>query len=428
MRRATAAVLAAMLCAALAPAASAQEGPAAAMAAAPGAAGPPAEAAAKPSAPTAPLRIMPRLSAAGFDAEEEADLRDSLESALTASSLVSAALRADAGDDDLAAAAALADCPVALDVELSKGELSIRADWSYLYSFARGLTLSSGSFEKAMPKRRDLATSFWIETVRDLEAAAAALPLGRVVVAAPPGARIGGFGESLLVPASGELELSMRLPAVVAWKARAPGYLDASGSAFVDAASSRVEIGMLPAPRWTAELALYGLSFPELRASLLLGRRLFARASLSEFLAGLGLQNYDGPPPGRSIIASYPLLQAGLGIGYFLGDPDRLFRGYAALDGFLRLDLPDGEFFVDPVAPAALNPLVGAEWGLERGAKLFLEFGCAFYPYADPAFMAASRGEDGGNLAFGGAWPAGDWPGWFFELPIAKLGARLYLR
>jgi hypothetical protein len=321
------------------------------------------------------VRIMASLSSVGIP--EEGALRDSLEAALAASPLAAAVLRYEAGDDDLPSSASKASCPIALSVEASGTGASLRVAWRYLSAAPGNAELRSGSFEKALPGARDLVSSFWTEVVQDIAPAIEALPSPATVASGGPSPEPG--------PAEGRI------------------------------------------PSWTAELSLYGFSFLEARASYLMGKRFFVRLTLTQFLSGLNLQDYQGPPPDPPLFSSYTLLQAGTGFGAYFEDPSRSFRLYAALDAFLRIAMPFNKYlFVDPGAPVGLVPMLGAEWGLDLRIKAYLELGAVFYPYADTAYMYASRGQNGGNAVASGHWFFSPHPGWFFEFPLPRLGLRLY--
>jgi hypothetical protein len=371
-------------------------------------------------------RIMVAFSAA--ELREELLMRDSLEVALALSPSTAAVLRYEAGGEDLEASAAKSNCPIALSVNAAATSEGLRIEWRYLCSAAAGIELRSGSFEKPTPSERDLVSSFWTEIVQDLGPAIEALPSDHIVVAAPPGTRVEGFGDAFVMPIEGEVELAMSLPVFVRWKLFSHGYLDTKGTALIEAPSTRVELTMVKPPAWTAELSLYGFSFLETRSSKLFGKRLFARATLTQFFAGLYLQKYDGPPPTPSILSSYSLLQAGVGFGSYFEDPDKNLRLYAVVDLFLRLDMPGlASFFVDPISPMGFSPLIGVEWGRGTNTKLFFELGGIFYPYAFPDMMLASRGSPSGSLVFyGSGWFPGH-PGWFAEFPLPRLGMRIYL-
>jgi hypothetical protein len=370
------------------------------------------------------VRIMASFEAPGLPIEGR--LRNSLEAALATSDQAAALLRFEPGEEDLVAAASKASCLLALEASAAATEDGISVKWRFLAS-AGGTELRSGSFDKPEPSARDLVSSFWVELVQDLGPAIEALPVDNVIVAGPPGARVSGFGDPFVMPAEGEVQLPMRLPAFIRWKAGSKSYLDASGSLLVEPPKPRIELGMKKPPSWTAETALYGFSFPEARAALLLGKRLFARATITQFELGLSLQNGGSDPSGSSLFSSFSLIQAGLGFGAYLEDPDHALRFYAAADAFLRFAIPYGEsFFIDPVAPLGLYPLIGAEWGKDAKAKLYLEFGGLIYPYARVDYMLASRGNSNGTLIGSVLWSPGGSEGLFWEFPIAALGLRMY--
>jgi hypothetical protein len=370
-------------------------------------------------------RVMVAFEAAGL-ADRDA-LRDSLESAIAASPRAIAVLRYEPGEEELALAAAKAGCPVAIDVRAAVSSPGIKVEWRYLPSGAGGVELGAGSFEKPQPSPGDLVSSFWIELAQDLGPAIDALPEDSVIVKAPAGTRVEGLGEAFVVPEAGEIERPIYLPSFVRWKASSKSYMDAEGALVLEAPAQRLEIAMRKIPAWTAEASLYGFSFPELRASILLGKRLFARATVTDFFTGLSLQDYDGPPPMPSLFSSYSLLQAGFGIGLFFEDPDRKFRAYSALDAFLRFAAPPHQpIFIDPVAPLGLSPLFGAEWGLDARIKLCVELGGIFYPYALVDRMLASMGKDKGKLVAYGPGMFTDQSGWFLEFPLPRLGLRIY--
>ncbi|MGA2545059.1 MAG: hypothetical protein ABSF43_00805 [Rectinemataceae bacterium] len=371
-------------------------------------------------------RVM--VTFAASDISNEVLLRDSLEAALAASPLAAAVFRQGPEGEDPIASAARFSCPISLSVRAVGSENGVRVEWHFVSSAARNIELRGGSFDKAIPDARELASSFWIELVQDLGPAIEAIPQGRIVIAAPPGARVEGFGDSFVVPAKGEVELTMALPAFIKWTASSRSYFDAGGTTLIEAPLSRVKLPMRKLPAWTAELSLYGFSFPEARASILIGRRFFARATLTEFMAGLNLQNYDGPPPEPSVLSSYSLLHAGAGFGTFFEDPDKNLRFYAAMDAFFRFVMPGyRSMFIDPIAPIGISPLIGAEWGRDPRAKLYFELGGIFYPSALVDLMLASRASNGGNPVFYGAGSSPGRPGWFAEFPLPRLGLRVYL-
>jgi hypothetical protein len=372
-------------------------------------------------------RVM--VSFAAPNVANEGMLRESLEAAIAASPLAQAVLRFAGDEDGLAPSAARNSCPVAIEVEATETGEGMHIEWRFIAADAGGIELRAGSFDKAAPAPRDLVSAFWVELVQDTGPAIDALPRDIVAISGPPGVRIDGVGESFVMPDEGRVELPMHLPAFVSWRTYSRDFLDASGTALIDASTPRLDLILEKVPRWAVDLSFYVFSFPEARASWLLGKRFFARTTITQFLAGLNLQSYSGPPPEPSFIASYSLIQAGFGFGGFLEDPDKKFRAYAALDAFLRLAMPySSDFFIDPVAPVGIHPVLGAEWGMSTRSKLYLEFGGIFYPYADTVYMKASRKNDNGgdnSLSFG-HWSLNGHPGWALEFPVPRLGIKMY--
>ena len=359
--------------------------------------------------------------------ESEAQgLRESLDAALAASPLVSIVLDYSGEPEGFADAAAMASCPIALSVRAKAASGTTDLSWRYFSPAAASGELRSGSFEKARPNVRDLAISFWTELVQDLGPAIEALPLDSFTLIAPPGSKIEGFGEAFAMPAEGEAQVEMALPAFVRWKATSSSRLNAAGSVLVEAPGSRVELSLKPVPAWTGELSLYGFSFLEARAAMLLGKRFFVRATLTQYLAGFSLQNDNGSNTDPSIVSSFSLLQAGAGFGAYFEDPEKILRFYAAADAFVRLSLPSAKsIVVDPEMPFGAFPLLGAAWGLETRTKAYLELGGVFYPAADVAYVEAIRKNRGGSMIATGYWGRSS-AGWALEFPVPRLGLRLY--
>ena len=150
------------------------------------------------------LRIMVAFSASGL---RDADiLRDSLEAALAGSPSAAAVFRQEPGDSDLNDSATKRSCQISLSVSAVGGEEGVRIEWNYLSPATGGGMLRSGSFVKKQPNVRDLVSAFWTDLVQDMVPAIqamAALPLDHIIVAAPPGTRVEGFGDPFVVPAEG---------------------------------------------------------------------------------------------------------------------------------------------------------------------------------------------------------------------------------
>ena len=382
-----------------------------------------------------PVRVLVSLSAPSQSVKR---LADSLDAALAKSPAVLAVVRSPRDRSvSLESFARSAGCRLVLTVEATPGS---RGGFGLLYTLKDSGTegtIGSGILERFPSEDSDLASWFWSEIVAAVEVASVELPASApaeaalsVTLTGQPGARISGFGEDLVMPDSGELVIPMKLPAYVEWRAVQDGAWDESGTAVLTESSARIAIARRPFSRWAVETGLWGLAFPELRATWQLEGRYFLRASISQFLAGLSLSSSHGSPSQASIFASYGLIQPGIGAGLQFTDLRSSSRFYASLDLFLRVATPSPQaVFIDPVAPFGLLPAAGFEWGRAGAGRVFIELGMVLYPWANPGLMLASLGGEraGGRLLLGGLGAFQGHPGWFTELPLTRAGLRFYL-
>ncbi len=313
---------------------------------------------------------------------------------------------------------------VILAVELSREGAFLRAHWQ-IRATEGGPIPALGSFSKPQPSEDELATSFWVETVDAVEGFLASLRIVRLRVSGFPGAVIEGFGDPILLPKSGTAVLTLILPSRITWVASAPGRYPEKGTFYASEDGETLEI---PRRQWALDFGAYGFSFPELRLGFTPDSLFFVRATLSQFALGLSLQSPNNgiEPP---LILSFPLLQAGIGLGTYFAPQIRELRTYIAMDFFARLFSPQGRgVYLDPVAPIGVQPSVGLEWGRGPDARLYVEMSAVFYPWAMPGLMAASLdGNSSSDLIFGGSgWFPGH-PGWFLEVPVMRIGMRFRL-
>jgi hypothetical protein len=404
-----------------------------------------AEAAVEPSAaaaaPAARCRVMVELSSSS---EAPSAYADALDSMLIQSASILSVSQAPPGEEPLPIKAEREACPVALRVSLELLPESARIGWK-VYLPPREEPVDQGEEERGLPDARALATTFWRGPAAAVEAAAAGaeIPATYVRILGEPGTRVSGIGEEIILPDSGEVEVPLVLPARVVWSAQAEGALPESGAAFVEASGELIEIPRRPlraARPWSIEAAALGLSFPELSARYDFGRRLFARASFGQYLIGLSLRDADEARGDSSIIASYGLLQPGLGIGCLFSRREAALRLYSSLDFFLRIAFIEGErAMLEPVAPWGCCLALGADWGVTSGVargaasgegpalRIFLELGLVYYPWADAELMKASRSGGAERAAGGGSGAFKSQPGWFLEFPQPTIGARIRL-
>lgn len=330
----------------------------------------------------APTRILLCVESSGLPSIDR--YLDSLESALGASDSAVAALRGD-GLEAPRDEAARRSCALFLSVMIAADSGTDSVAWSYASPIVQTGNLVSGRFEKPEPRDGDLASYFWTEAVAGLPQAIEALPEEKIRISGEPGLIVEGFGEPLTIPLEGEAEPKIGLPSFVEWRASSPKALAESGSVLLSSPGALLEIPYRRLPRWSLDLGLRDLSFIEAGANLALGRRLFARAALTEFFAGLSLKDYSGPPPKPPLLEFSSAMRMGIGCGYYFIAPERAIRAYAALDAFLRLGS----------APAiGMGAYAGAEWRASPRGRLFLELGAELLSSAarDFAFPRSALG------------------------------------
>jgi len=349
-----------------------------------------------PALCAAPLRTLVELEAKGAD--DSAEYRESLEAALCAAYPGLVALRREAGSEPLAAESARRDCGLALSVNVAEAGDLQSVSWSYTSNLTEEALLASGAFEKPRPGASDLAASFWTEIAEALPKIAAALPERLITVAGRPGTRVEGLGDPFVLPPEGLAEIRLALPASLRWRSSAVAAVDQEGQNLFRP-GDRLELPYEPLPRWRLDLGLYGLSYLELRAGLFRGRRSYASLSIAELFAGVSLRDYSGPPPKPPLAAIGSSIQLGLGGGWYFMPPESRLRAYAELAASLRMDFEASGLGLGDATAMGISPSLGAEWGLSRKGKIYLEIGALVRPLA--------LGES--------------------ELPLARLGWRSFL-
>jgi hypothetical protein len=209
------------------------------------------------------------------------------------------------------------------------------------------------------------------------------------------------------------------VPGTYAWSAESAGAYAERGVAAALTRGGTITIPRRPLPSWSAETGLHLGRFPDARASLrFAGDRLFARAGVAQYVAGLRLDEArygEAPPP---VLLSLPYAEAGLGLGAFALAPGARTRPYAVLSAFGRFFWGASPGGLDPSASMGLSLALGAEWPMAPRLAGFVELGAALYPWSDPAAML-DFAEDRGA----GTWSLSG-ERWFFEYPLIRFGAR----
>jgi hypothetical protein len=356
---------------------------------------------------------------------------DSFAAALIQSPSVLSVARVQEGDEDVALLAARENCRVIISLSLSVAARSSRLEWSIRIPW-RKECLAKGVAEGPAPDAESLATAFWSEPIAALEGAAASLDRypSFLTIAAIPGTRIRGIGDDVVVPDSGTIDVPVALPSYIVWSASLRGAADEGGAILVLESGTLIAIPR-PAkeepPAWSVDTSALGFSFPELSLRKEVGERFFLRATFTQYLFGLALE--DAGSPFQSLIASYNLIQPGTGIGVFWTGRSAAFRPYTSLDFFARVQVPSGHAAsFDSVAPIGTTLALGFDWGRDPRLRIFGEVGITLYPWTSPVLMEASwNGEGEGRLTFGGAGALPGQPGWFAEFPVPRIGVRIGL-
>ena len=348
----------------------------------------------------------------------------SLASALARSALIDSVLPCPP-DQDPAELAARLSCALTVDVE---SESPAGKDGVSRWRILDPLTyeaLASGTISGPSPTVRELAEYWWIPLVEAAEAALPKVKKTLVRVSAAPGTTVTGLSEEpLLIPEEGFVDLPLRVPVTLPWRAVSPGAYPESGYFAALEQGQSLTIPRRPFRLWTLEAGLTMLSFPEIWVHRSFGEdKYFLRFGMSQYLFGLYLVNeeYDRETP--PAILSLPLLMPGAGIGMYILPGDAYIRPYMYASAFARVLLMKGAFGFDPVAPVGLSAFMGAEWRGSPRVSVFFELGATLYPFCDGFLMAASRGGDDGGGAFLSVFA----PDLYFEAPLIRFGLRFTL-
>lgn len=373
---------------------------------------------AKPVQPEEGVRVMVRATGTGPAADA-----DSLTAALARSTILDAILSAPEGTD-LVEAAAKTRCAVAVEITgVATGEGQARSDWRIIDPFD-GSIVRSGIIEGFEPTERDLTDFWWLPVVEAVEQALPSLKKPMVSISARPGTVVQGLSEEpLVIPGSGRVELSLRVPGTYPWRATSTGSYPERG--VFDALEHGAEMAIKERPlrRWAVELGMFMTQYPDLYGSWRFSEdQFFLRFGLSQFLAGLYLGDATDDS-GEWGLVSYPLIQPGVGLGYYVLPPDFAVRPYLSVLAFARIIVsPYVPLALDPIGPFGTSAIAGAEWALAEKLAMFIEVGASFYPCPDGELFAASRGsgDTGPTVSLYGA-------SWFLELPLFRFGARMSL-
>jgi len=324
--------------------------------------------------------------------------------------------------NDPAAVSPALSCRVNLAIAVStNGDGHSLLAWE-LSDSAKGRASTHGSSLTSAPDAVSLADSFWIPVaLATKDFLSVPLPPILLTVSGMPGTRFEAGRLLRQIPDKGSFTVELADDQPLDWRAREPGAYEVAGR-ITPKGTSPLRL-RIPRRLMGIELGAYGLGFPEMRATLALGRRWFIRAGLVQFIAGAGSK------AGSPAIVSSPLLEPRIGGGFAFAERSSDFHPYVAFDAFARLSLlGNNPLVLDATAPFGVEPAFGLDWGRGPGFRLWGEIGLALYPYADPARLYASMaGRTTSLLTIGGGPLFVDHPGWLAELPVARLGFRVGL-
>lgn len=379
-------------------------------------------------------RALSALSMAGGEVEAWAE---SLDAALASSTRLGEVRRASPGGDAVEEAARLGfDLAVIVSVEGSGAASSL--SWAVYLAYAppppegprrpaaTGLVRSLPSMEAAPPPTLWLGLLLAADRLLSESPAAGT---ARLRVVAPPGTRIKGFSkEPVLVPDSGFLELRLRSPSSYVWLASLSGHEEETGLLSVTGTEESLSISLRERRPASLETGLLRGAFPDLWFSWRLAEgRLFARAGLVQYLAGLSLKNEESSTGKRPYIEYLGRFEPALGLGCYLTPPDEAARLYLALDSGLRISVTEGDKVLaiarDELAPIELRPAFGLEWRASALFSLFFELGSSLYPTGDAALLESELEPEDEHSD----WPHATGDYLVAEFFILRFGARFTL-
>jgi hypothetical protein len=244
-------------------------------------------------------------------------------------------------------------------------------------------------------------------------------------VKALPGSSVGIPGTPpVTADSDGIAELTLSTPAEYTVTATLDGYHEAKTRLFL-AEDRTVELEQKADSTWSVEASMQDFGYPGFSARWFPTPGLFwVRAGLTTYLLGLDLrsQGSDSTDTG-SVISSNPLTNISVAAGIYFTPKDRLFRGYAEAEIFLRVfHPPDITPRLEPVSGGGFRLAVGTElapWA-PQGA-FFLEYTPTVYLTGLQSLFKASLGQY--DIPPGWLFP----PGAAINLLTFRVGYRWFL-
>ncbi len=211
----------------------------------------------------------------------------------------------------------------------------------------------------------------------------------RLRLRAVPHTRVTGLpGGALDTGDRGVAAVELPIPSSYTLRATAAGYQPSTQTVFL-LEEREVTITQRPGARWRLDLSFQDAAFPGLDAAFfLVPDWLFVQAGLTTFQIGLAV-NPD------QVFFSYPLLDARLLAGSYLGPEDWGMRPYIAAGAFLRVIYPAGQSLqIDLTAPFGAQVSLGADFTLSPMSRFFLEYLPMVYFTAYPSLLHQATGTN----------------------------------
>jgi hypothetical protein len=285
-------------------------------------------------------------------------------------------------------------------------EVVVSGNTDVLQIQVRSLDMLSGqlvldeTLEKELRRGiRDLQRLFWADVTAPLAdyystAFSKDVSEGTLVFEALPGTRIGGSAwKKLQVDAEGQTSVQVPLPATLPYRATKPGYWPVEGEIYMDQTRKVLALEQERGVRFALDVYLQNLSYPGFDFMyFFVPDTVFARIGFLTYLLGIVFD--DREDSRDSIFVSHSLNNIVLSAGTYLNAPDRVFRPYLAAGCLLRLVTAKGYWGLEPIAPLALQPVFGLEYGRSPRFKLYAEYAPYIYWVPDRFLFALSIPED----------------------------------
>jgi len=272
---------------------------------------------------------------------------------------------------------------------------------------ARSLDMLSGqiayavSLEKELRRGiRDLEHQFWDEVITATAeyyetAFSKDITGGTLVFEGLPGTRIRGSAwRRLKIDTSGRVSTGVPLPATLPFRATKPGFFPIEGQIYMDQTSKIVPLEQIPGARLAFDFFLGNMSYPGIQLNyFFVPDAVFGRIGILSYLIGFVLDDADRFDDSNMFV-SHTLNNFNLSFGFYFNAPDRYFRPYSALGAVWRFVTASGYWGLEPIAPFALQPLMGCEYGRGGKLKVFAEYSPYFYWAPERYLFALSLPED----------------------------------